>query len=89
MNKMAETRERQIQSGGRITIPKDWREEYGLKQGTSIRMRRVDNKIEIEVPTKLSSLYGLVETKEPCDTPKMKAREHMTKTVKDKLKGNH
>ncbi|MFW6111319.1 MAG: AbrB/MazE/SpoVT family DNA-binding domain-containing protein, partial [Thermoproteota archaeon] len=87
--KMAETIKRQIQSGGRITIPKEWREEYGLKQGTKVKMRRVNSKIEIEVPTQLTSLYGLVKTEEPCDTPKRKAREHITKTIKRKLQEDH
>lgn len=83
--KVAEIEEREIQRGGRVTIPKDWRDRHGLVEGTRIRIRDLGDRIEIEAPARLSSLYGLAETAEPCDDPKRKAREHVAEKLRREL----
>jgi len=75
MGKM-EIEEREIQRGGRVTIPKRLRTKYGLKEGTVVRFRASGDRIEIEPPTKLSNLIGLVIEAMPSDDPKREAREY-------------
>jgi AbrB family looped-hinge helix DNA binding protein len=76
-----EIEEREIQRGGRVTIPKSLREQYGLEEGTVVKFRSRDGKIEIEPPTRLTSLIGLIKTGEPCDNPKEEARGFMKKRL--------
>jgi len=71
-----EAEEREIQRGGRVTIPKRLREKYGLKEGTVVRFRARGDIIEIKPPSQLSSLIGLVDETSPSDDPKREAREH-------------
>jgi len=85
MGEVVEVEEREIQRGGRLTIPKDWRERYGLVEGSRVRIRAFSDRIEIEVPAKLSSLYGLAGADEPCDDPKRKAREHVREMLRREL----
>jgi AbrB family looped-hinge helix DNA binding protein len=73
--------EREIQRGGRVTIPKEIRDEFGLVEGTVVKIRSRDGVIEIEPPVKLSRLVGLVKTDTPSDDPKSEARAY----IKSKL----
>ncbi|MCW4050822.1 MAG: AbrB/MazE/SpoVT family DNA-binding domain-containing protein [Candidatus Bathyarchaeota archaeon] len=79
MGEMAE--EREIQRGGRVTIPKSLRDRYGLVEGTMVRIRGDEDRILIEVPTRLSSLVGYIGAQEPSDDPKRTAREHARKQL--------
>ena len=71
-----EAEEREIQRGGRVTIPKSIREKFGLKEGTMVKIRARGDRIEIEPPTYLTDLIGLVEEASPSDDPKRVAREY-------------
>ena len=71
-----EVEEREIQRGGRVTIPKSIREKFGLKEGTVVKFRTRGDKIEIEPPMLLTDLIGLVEEGSPSDDPKRVAREY-------------
>ena len=74
--------EREIQRGGRVTIPKSLRERYGLKEGTVVRFRAREDSIEIQPPKKLTDLAGLLRNGTPRDDPKRIAREHAKSQVK-------
>jgi len=78
--------EREIQRGGRVTIPKSLRERYGLEEGTVVRFRAKKDKIEIEPPKKLTDLAGLLRDGTPCDDPKRVAREYMRSQLKKEAK---
>jgi len=71
-----EVEEREIQRGGRVTIPKSIREKFGLKEGTVVKVRAKGDRIEIEPPTLLTDLMGLVGEGSPSDDPKRGAREY-------------
>ena len=71
-----EAEEREIQRGGRVTIPKGIRDKYGLKEGTVVRFMDKGDRIEIEPPTLLTGLVGLVEGSAPSDDPKREARKY-------------
>ena len=73
---MLDVEEREIQRGGRVTIPKSLREKYGLEEGTIIKFRSKGDKIEIEPPMQLSRLIGLIKTDQPSDDPKAEARRY-------------
>jgi AbrB family looped-hinge helix DNA binding protein len=77
-----EVEEREVQRGGRVTIPKTIRDKYGLVEGTKVRIKDKENQIIIEVPTKLTKLYGLIPKSSPTDNPKQVAREQMRKSLK-------
>ncbi len=77
--------ERGIQRGGRVTIPKSLREKYGLEEGTIIKFRSKGDKIEIEPPTRLSRLIGLIKTDQPSDDPKAEARRYTKDRLWDEL----
>lgn len=68
--------EREIQQGGRVTIPKEIREKFGLVEGTVVKISTRGGIIEIEPPAKLSNLLGLAKTGNPSDDPKREARKH-------------
>ena len=74
--------EREIQQGGRVTIPKEIREKLGLVEGTVVKISTWDGIIEIEPPAKLSNLLGLVKTDSPSDDPKNEARRHRNSILK-------
>jgi len=76
-----EIEEREIQRGGRVTIPKRLRTKYGLKEGTVVRFRARGDRIEIEPPIKLTNLIGLVDETTPSDDPKREAREYSRNRV--------
>jgi AbrB family looped-hinge helix DNA binding protein len=80
-----EVEEREIQGGGRVTIPKSLREKFGLKEGTVVRISVKDGSIILEPPKRLASLSGLIQTDEPSDDPKAVAREYMKKKFVDEL----
>jgi len=69
--------EREIQQGGRVTIPKEIREKFGLVEGTVVKISVKGNVIEIEPPSMLSNLLGLVKTDNPSEDPKSEARKYM------------
>jgi AbrB family looped-hinge helix DNA binding protein len=73
---------REIQRGGRVTIPKNLRDKYGLVEGTKVRIKDDEDRLVIEIPTKLTSLFGLTPTQSPSDNPKQDAREHIRKSLK-------
>jgi AbrB family looped-hinge helix DNA binding protein len=72
---------REIQQGGRVTIPKNLRDKYGLVEGTKVRIKDEEDRLVIEIPAKLTSLYGLIPTQSPSDNPKQEAREHVRKSL--------
>ena len=78
--------EREIQQGGRITIPKDIREKYGLVEGTVVKITTRDGKIEIEPPTRLSKLIGLAKTINPSNDPKKEARKYQREKLLEEVK---
>jgi AbrB family looped-hinge helix DNA binding protein len=69
--------EREVQRGGRVTIPKEIRDKFGLVEGTVVRISVKGNVIEIEPPSMLHNLLGLVKTDNPSDDPKREAREYL------------
>jgi AbrB family looped-hinge helix DNA binding protein len=71
-----EVEEREIQQGGRVKIPKNLREKFGLEEGTKVKFRAKGNKIEIEPPRRLTSLIGIIREGVPSDDPKKIAREY-------------
>ncbi|MFP3951661.1 MAG: AbrB/MazE/SpoVT family DNA-binding domain-containing protein [Candidatus Bathyarchaeia archaeon] len=71
-----EVEEREVQQGGRVTIPKSIREKFGLVEGTVVKFRTRKGKIEIEPPTLLTDLLGLGKTGTPSEDPKKEAREY-------------
>lgn len=73
--------EREIQQGGRITIPQKIRKKFGLVEGTIVKISAREGKIEIEPPTRLSNLIGLAKTKNPSDNPKREARAYQRKKL--------
>lgn len=76
-----EVEEREIQRGGRVTIPKRLRKKYDLKEGTVVRFKDIGDRIEIEAPKKLTNLLGLVVDATPSDDPKGDAREYSRNRV--------
>ncbi len=77
---------RELQVGGRITLPIGWRREMGLKIGSDIVMRKIEQKIIIEPPVKITSLRGAGKTKKPSKDPKREARKYMMKNLMKELK---
>ena len=73
--------EREIQQGGRVTIPKEIREKLGLVEGTVVKISTRDGIIEIEPPSKLNNLLGLAKTGFPSDDPKSEARRHRNRML--------
>lgn len=71
--------EREIQQGGRVTIPKTIRDKYGLVKGTIVKISTRDGKIQIEPPKRLTNLMGLAKTETPSEDPKKEARNHQQK----------
>ena len=67
---------RKILQGGKVTIPKKIREEFGLIEGTVVKIATRGNVIEIIPPEKLSKLLGLVNTNTPVDDPKRVTRKY-------------
>ena len=82
---MLEVEEREIQRGGRVTIPKSLRERFGLEEGTTVKFRATEDRIEIEPPTLLKNLIGVLRTGEPSDDPKAEARGYNKKRLVDEL----
>ena len=80
-----EVEEREIQGGGRVTIPKSLRDRFGLNEGTIVKISANDDLIIIEPPKRLVSLGGLIETETPSDDPKAVAREFMKKKLVDEI----
>lgn len=80
-----EVEEREIQGGGRVTIPKSLRDRFGLNEGTIVKIRANDDLIMIEPPKRLVSLSGLIETENPSDDPKAEARDYMKKKLVDEI----
>ena len=77
---------RELQVGGRLTLPVHWRQDMGLKIGSELTMKKVDHKIIIEPPIKLTTLRGITKTKKPSKNPKKEAREWMNKQIEMELK---
>ena len=77
--------EREIQQGGRVTIPKHIREKYGLVEGTMVKISAKDGKIEIEPPKRLTKLIGLARTETPSDNPKKEARDYQRKKLLEEV----
>jgi AbrB family looped-hinge helix DNA binding protein len=67
---------REIQQGGRVTIPKEIREKLGLVEGIMVKISTRDGMIMIEPPAKLNSLLGISKTGTPSNDPKSEARTH-------------
>ena len=70
MVKNIEMVNRELQIGGRVTLPIDWRREMGLEVGRDVIMKKIDHKIVIEPPLKVTSLRGIGKTKNPSKDPK-------------------
>ena len=80
-----EVEEREIQGGGRVTIPKSLRDRFGLNEGTIVKISANDDLIIIEPPKRLVGLSGLIETETSSDDPKAVAREFMKKKLVDEI----
>lgn len=64
---------RKIDTLGRVVIPKDWRDEIGLEEGTEIEITKVGDKIIIEkyevgctICGKSSDLFLKIKDKKIC-----------------------
>ena len=77
---------RELQIGGRITLPIDWRRDMGLNIGSDVIMKKVGQKIIIEPPVKITSLRGTGKTRNPSKNPKKEAREYMMEKFMKELK---
>lgn len=75
---------------GRIVLPKDIREKYGVSERSRLIIRERDGEIVLmpvrryEQPTK--ALYGSVELERPVDEPKKVAREHLRKKLVEEMR---
>ena len=66
----------EIDDRGRITIPKEMREELGLKPGDGVRIKKRDDALliekEIDLPTFIDEMKGCITVKGEIDPLKMK-----------------
>ena len=74
---------------GRIVLPKEVREQYGVEEGSQLIIRRRQGEIVL-IPVKsyerpTEALYGSIETEAPMDEPKRIAREHIRKKLAEDL----
>ncbi|NCN39102.1 MAG: hypothetical protein COY38_01455 [Candidatus Aenigmarchaeota archaeon CG_4_10_14_0_8_um_filter_37_24] len=86
MVKDIEVINRELQIGGRITLPIEWRREMELRVGSEVIMSKIDHKIIIEPPLKITSLRGAGKTKKPSKDPKREARDYMVGKLMKELK---
>jgi AbrB family looped-hinge helix DNA binding protein len=73
---------------GRLVIPKELREKYGVKEGSRFIIREYKEQI-ILIPVKIyenptEALHGSIKLETPIDEPKEIAREHIRKKLKGK-----
>jgi AbrB family looped-hinge helix DNA binding protein len=70
---------------GRIVLPKEVRDKYGVQEGFRLIVTDLDGRICLvpvstyERPTE--ALYGAVKFEAPVDDPKRVAREHVRKKL--------
>ena len=72
---------------GRLVLPKDIREKYGVKEGSRLIATGFEGRI-ILVPIKIydkptKALYGSVKSERPIDEPKSVARAHIRKKISE------
>jgi len=75
---------------GRIILPKDLREKYGVEEGSRLILRGIKGRI-ILVPVKTyekptDALYGSIRLEKPLEEPKDVARAHIRKKLTEDLK---
>jgi len=75
---------------GRIILPKDLREKYGVEEGSRLILRGIKGRI-ILVPVKTyekptDALYGSIRLEKPLEEPKDVARSHIRKKLTEDLK---
>lgn len=75
---------------GRIILPKDLREKYGVEEGSRLILRGIKGRI-ILVPVKTyekptDALYGSIRLEKPLEEPKDMARAHIRKKLTEDLK---
>ena len=74
---------------GRIVLPKEFRDKYGVREGFRLIVTDFDGRIclvpvnRYEKPT--GALYGAVKVKKPIDEPKRVAREYVRKKLVEDL----
>lgn len=72
---------------GRIVLPKEVRERYGVSESSRLIIREREGEIVLipvrryEEPTK--ALYGSIEVEEPIDEPKRIARKHIRERLEE------
>lgn len=70
---------------GRIVLPKEVRDRYGVREGFRLIVRDFEGQICLvpvntyEKPTE--ALYGAVKVEKPIDEPKRVAREYIRKKI--------
>jgi len=75
---------------GRIILPKEIRERYGVGERSRLIIREREGEIVLipvrryERPTE--ALYGSVELEEPVEEPKRVAREHVRRKLVEELR---
>ena len=75
---------------GRIILPKDLREKYGVEEGSKLILRGIKGR-SILVPVKTyekptDALYGSIRLEKPLEEPKDVARAHIRKKLTEDLK---
>ncbi len=75
---------------GRIVLPKELRDKYGVKEGSRLIIRDHRGQIILlpvttyEKPTE--ALHGSIKVEAPIEEPKQIARAHIRKRLADELK---
>ncbi len=74
---------------GRIVLPKQIREKYGVREGFRLIVSDFKGQICLvpvntyEKPTE--ALYGSIKVEKPIEEPKLAAREYIRRKLKDEL----
>jgi len=66
---------------GQVTIPKNFREEFGLEEGDELLWEKTDDGIRVRKATRSAGRGMLVEDDVPAET-----REKMAKEIEEKLR---
>lgn len=75
---------------GRIVLPKEIREKYGVSERSRLIVREREGEIALipvrryERPTE--ALYGSVKLEEPVEEPKQVAREHVRRKLVEEMR---
>lgn len=75
---------------GRIVLPKEIRERYGVDENSRLIIREREGEIAL-IPVKryerpTETLYNSIRLKQPVDEPKKVAREHLRRKLVEEMR---